>query len=176
MIDDEKINNIRKALTRIFCLPINRSTYREIHNAFFSILDGNLEHANSLMEVLLNANANHEKAKPFPKDKLKNLIDEFSIPIWASKDVFEKGDFINLITSDLIPSPQQPVFAHRIKRIDGQEFQFISDFDSTLHLLKHFLTRIQELQKNPNAKNFIQTHKTELDKLKTDFEKLLAKN
>ena len=126
------------------------------------------------MEILLNANPNHEKPNCFPKTKSKPLSTNFPSPSGRSKDVFEKGDFINLITSDLIPSPQQPVFAHRIKRIDGQEFQFISDFDSTLHLLKHFLTRIHELQKNPNAKNFLNSHKTELDKLKTDFEKLLS--
>ncbi len=174
MIDDEKINNIRRALTRIFCLPINRSTYREIHNAFFNILGGNVENANHLMETLLNANPNTDKAKIFPKEKLKSLIEDFSIPLLTSKDVFEKGDFINIITSDLINSPQQPVFAHRLKRIDGEEFHFITDIDSTMHLVKHFTMRIQELKKNPDFKNLLIKHKGELEKFKEDLEHILS--
>lgn len=172
MIDNEKFNNIRNAMERIFCLPINRSTYREIHNAFFSIFDGNVDNANALMETLLSRNATSDKAKNFPKDRLKELIDNYSMSLWVAKDVFEKGDFINIITSDLIPSPQQPVFAHRIKRIDGQEFQFITDLESTLHLFRHFLTRIHEIQKNPNGKKVLADFKPEIDKLKQEFNTL----
>ncbi len=172
MMDHEKINNIRNAMKRIFCLPINRSTYREIHNAFFNIFGGNVENANALMETLLSRNPNNEKARNFPKDKLNDLIEEFSMPLWVAKDVFEKGDFINLITSDMLPSPQQPVFAHRIKRIDGQEFQFITDTESTLHLFKHFLTRIQELQKHPNGKKVVSELKPEFEKLKQELNAL----
>jgi hypothetical protein len=125
------------------------------------------------METILNANPNNEKAKIFPKEKLKALIEEFSIPFWTAKDVFEKGDFINIITSDLIQSPQQPIFAHRIKRMDGEEFHFITDIDSTMHLLKHFITRISELQKNPNSQHILNGYKVELGKLKENFDQIL---
>jgi len=174
MFDDKKMANLRRALKRIFSLPINRTTYREIHSAMFNISEGNTEIANNLFEVLLTADTNSEKAKNFPKEELKKLIDEFSISAWTAKDVFEKGDFISLVTSDMIASPNQQVFSNRIKRVDGQEFHFISDIESTLHLLTHFSTRITELEKNPGAKKLLNGYQKELNAIKSRLEAVIS--
>lgn len=166
--------NVIRALKRIFSLPINRSTYREIHSAFFSILENNVENANALLEVILTGDVDSEKGKRFPKKELSQLIQEFSIRTWTAKDVFEKGDFINLVTSDRIASPTQNVFSNRIKRIDGQEFHFISDLESTLHLLKHFASRIQELENSSEQKKMNNGHKKELQAIKELLERALS--
>src|ERR1700722_1224116 len=129
MIDEKKISFAKRALKRIFALPINRSTYREMHSAFQNILEGNVEQANTLLEVLLIGDANSEKAKNFPKKELQSLIEEFSTLVWTAKDVFERGDFISLVTSDMISTPNQQVFSNRMKRIDGKEFHFITDVE-----------------------------------------------
>lgn len=174
MFDEKKLANLRKALKRIFALPINRTTYREIHSAIFNISEGNLENTNNLFEVLLTADINSEKAKNYPKDELKKLIDEFSVPAWTAKDVFEKGDFISLVTSDMIASPTQQVFSNRIKRVDGQEFHFVSDIESTLHLLTHFSTRLAELEKNPGAKKLLNGYQKELGVIKNRLEAVIS--
>jgi Family of unknown function (DUF5414) len=174
MIDEKKMDNAKRALKRIFALPINRSTYREMHSAFHNIFEGNTELANNLLEILLTGDVNSEKAKNFPKKQVQSLIDEFSVLVWTAKDVFEKGDFISLVTSDMISTPNQQVFSNRMKRIDGEEFHFITDVESTLQLLTHFAARIHELEKNPAAKQFLNSRRNELTAVKKKLETLLV--
>lgn len=168
------MTKISRALKRIFSLPINRSTYREIHSALFNILDNSADNSNAFLEVLLTGNVTSDKAKLFPKKELASLIEEFSIPAWTAKDVFERGDFISLVTSDRVASPTQHVFSNRIKRMDGQEFHFVSDVESTLHILRHFASRVQELDSHAETKKDLNGHKKEIQSIKEMLEKVLS--
>lgn len=122
MLDEKKLINLRRTLKRIFALPINRTTYREVHSAILNAADGDIETANAFFEALLNGDSTSEKVKKFPKEDLKKIIDEFAVSAWAAKDVFEKGDFINLVTSDLISAPQQHVFQIVSNVLMGRNF------------------------------------------------------
>jgi len=147
MLDKEKLNEIYRSLQRLFALPMSRSTFREMQNIILNALEGNMDQANALLEVFMTRNLKSDKAVNFPAKELEKLVEAFSIPAWVAKDVFEKGDFLGLITSDLINVPGQTVFSNRIRRIDGQEFHFVSDPEITVQIFQHFATRVQELDR-----------------------------
>ena len=68
-----------------------------------------------------------------------------------AKEVFERGEFVNIITSDLVTQEEQFAFVNRLRRIDGEEFVFMSDPQNTVHLVTHFVGRLYELEKNPKV-------------------------
>jgi len=76
--------------------------------------------------------------------------------------VYERGEFVNIITSDLVSQQDQYAFLNRIRRIDGEEFVFMSDPQNTLNLLQHFVGRFFELEKAPKGKEQIDKFKKEI--------------
>jgi transcription elongation factor len=156
-------------------MSIMRSTFREIQNAILSSVDGNKDNANQLFEALLVGEVKDGVVQNKSKDALKNVIERFTIPIRLAKEVYERGDFVNIITSDLLSQqPDRFVFVNRIRRVDGEEFQFITDPESTIHLLQHFLSRIQDLERSPEAKKTITEHKKDLVALKAKIDQLIG--
>jgi hypothetical protein len=142
---EKEISNLEKNLQRIFAMNIMRTTFREVQNLVFSSTNGDKEQARILFESLLNGEA---KLGPLPKaiqDRMEKIIDHYTIPIRLSKEIFEKGDCISVITSDLLKQGENVAFINRIRRVDGEEFQFLSEPESTLNLLRHFLARMQDL-------------------------------
>lgn len=166
MSDQTKLNEIHRSLKRLFSLPIGRSTFREMQNIIFKNMEGNIENSNALLEALMTGEVKSEKIKSWPSSELKKLIDEFSISAWVAKDILDKGEFLSLITSDLINVPGQTVFSNRIRRVDGQEFHFVSDVESTLQLMHHFVGRVQELDRQ----KALGSHQKELEALKKALE------
>lgn len=173
MFDEKKLINLRRSFKRIFSLPISRTTYRELNNVVLNVSGGNVEDSNAFMELLLTGDENSEKAKKMPKEELKKIMEEFSISAWVAKDIFEKGEFLSLVTSDLINVPNQLAFSNRLKRVDGKEFHFVSDIESTLQLLNHFASRIQDLEKNDNGKKLLSSYKKELNAIKSRLDAVL---
>lgn len=170
MIEPAKISQLNRALTRILSLPVGRCTFREIQNVILTTVEGKGDLANALLETLLTGDLNSEKAKEFPKEEMKKTIDTHSIAIWVAKDVFEKGDFISLVTSDAVNAPGHHVFSNRLKRVDGAEFHFVSDVESTLQVFLHFAGRVQELSKIDGAQKILSGFKKELASAKAKIE------
>ncbi len=146
MLQAAEIEKFDRVLKRIFSLNISRSTFREIQNAAVAATGGNRDAAQHLFESLVRGESQQGELDDIAFTALQELVQEYSIPVKLSKDVSEKGEFINLITSDTLRHGELFAFLNRIRRIDGDEFQFITDLDSTLHVLLHFGSRLQELR------------------------------
>ena len=61
----------------------------------------------------------------------------------------------------------QAVLSNRFRRVDGEEFHFVSDVETTLHVVNHFLTRLQELSKNEGAAKNLQRCKPQISQIKS---------
>ncbi len=171
MVTKDQVIQLRANLQRIFALKISRTTFRETQNAILAAVQGDTEAANKVFEALLKG----EVGKVADKDGtpiLQGLIDDFCIAMRLSKDVYERGEFLQVITSDRASSQQQSLFVNRIRRIDGNEFQFVSDVDSTLSLLQHFVGRLNELG-DGEGENPLSEKKDQLKAINTGLQGLL---
>lgn len=173
MLDEKIITQVEGALRRIFAMKISRSTFRELQNALISVTSGNRELANDLFESLYTGQLKDSLAKQKGVDQLKAILNEFSIPIRLSKEIFERGDFVNIITSDTLGQQDNVAFLNRIKRIDGEEFLFITDPESTIHLLQHFMGRLSELEKKPQGKEQIAMYRKDLAEIRARIDALV---
>jgi hypothetical protein len=90
------------------------------------------------------------------------VIRDFTIPARLAKEVFERGEFINMITSDLVAQQEEVAFLNRMRRIDGEEFLFLADPQNLVHLLQHFVARLFEMEKAPPAKGKLDKHRKEI--------------
>ena len=176
MFDQNSLNGIRRSLKRIFTLPVTRSTYREIQNVITLASNGNADQANALLETLLTGNLQTDKVKQMPKEELKNLVDEFSISTWVAKDVFERGEFISLITSETVNVPGQIVFSNRVRRMDGQEYHFVSDLESTLQVINHFVGRLQEINRADGGSKQLAGFQKQIGSIKKQIDEICEKS
>ena len=62
----------------------------------------------------------------------------------------------------MVTQGEEAAFLNRVRRIDGEEFTFLSDPLNTLNLLQHFVGRLPELTKNQKAKEELAKYKKEL--------------
>jgi len=146
-MDAQKLNYLLRTLQRIFALPITKSTFRDVQNVIMNVTEGNSEQAQQLLEDLVN-----EKIDTDPQTQ--HALYQFGYLILVAKDVFERGDFLGLVTSDTVSREDQVFFSNRIRRIDGTELHFVTDVDSTVQLMNHLLVRLSELKKLKNSKDF----------------------
>ena len=170
MIDDTQIKQIRRELSRIFALPITRSTLREIQNTLVVVCP---QDSNTLFQAFVSGELTNPTKLSKNKDKLLEVIDEFSIPIRVARDVYERGEFINLASSDIIAQSNRVAFLNRIRRVDGEEMHFFTDTRGTVNLLNHLLERLHELQKNDVGKESLKGSKDELKMAKDRLDKLM---
>lgn len=164
-LDDKTLMLFEGNLKRIFAMKITRSTFREIQNVIINCCNGDKRLANELFETLMTGQVKEGLGNDKQKPILENIIKDFTIPTRLAKEVLERGEFVNIITSDTLQQNDQIAFLNRVRRIDGDEFIFLTDPESTIHLLKHFIGRFNELEKNPQGKEFIQKHRKELSAL-----------
>lgn len=166
MLNTDQSNQINQSLTRIFALPITRSTYREIQNAIYRATSGSREKTQFLLELLF-------KSDPIKDDVVLNeIIQAFGVKTKLARDVMERGDFISLVTSDITQSGEKRFLVNRLRRIDGDEYQFLTDSESTLHLIEHFVGRIEEL--NNQDKDFAKKYKNRLKQLQDGISRLIS--
>ena len=159
-------------MKRIFAMKITRSTFREIQNVILSCTDQNQELANFLFETLLTGQIKGTIPNEKHREILEEVISNFTIPARLSKEVYERGEFVNIITSDLVSQQEQHAFLNRIRRIDGEEFIFLSDVQNTLHLVQHFIGRLVELEGKPESKEELAKYKKELTVLSERLKQL----
>lgn len=165
MLNTEQSNQINQSLTRIFALPITRSTFREIQNVIYRATSGSKEKTQFLLEMLF-------KSEPVQdNDVLNEIVQAFGVKTKLARDVMERGDFISLVTSDITQSGDKKFLINRIRRIDGDEYQFLTDSESTLHLVEHFLGRLEEV--NNQDKDFAKKYKNRLKQLQDVIAKLI---
>src|SRR5262249_31297008 len=133
-------------------------------NVILNCVNQNKDLANFLFEMLLTGQIKGEIPNEKHRETLEDVIKNFTIPARLAKEVFERGEFVNIITSDMVSQEDQYAFLNRIRRIDGEEFVFMSDPQNTVHLVSHFVTRLYEMntEKYPSAKNEISKFKKEL--------------
>ena len=149
-------------LKRIFAMKVTRSTFRELQNVILTISNQDKSLANFLFETLLNGQIAPHVANEQQSDILDEIIKDFTIPARLAKEVYERGEFINMVTSDLVAQQDEVAFLNRIRRIDGDEFLFLADPQNVVHLLQHFVGRLYEIDKSPAGKGKLDKHKKEL--------------
>lgn len=162
IFDDRVLMLFEGNLKRIFAMKITRSTFRELQNVILSCTNQNKEMANFLFETLLTGQIKHKITNEKHREILEDVIKDFTIPARLAKEVNERGEFVNIITSDLLTQEDQFAFLNRIRRIDGEEFVFMSDTQNTLHLLHHFVGRLFELDNAPKGKEELGKYKKEI--------------
>lgn len=162
LLDDRIVMLFEGNMRRIFAMKISRSTYREIQNVILNCANQNKELANFLFETLLTGQLKNEITNEKHREILEDVIKNFTIPARLAKEVAEKGEFINIITSDLVNSEEHFAFVNRLRRVDGEEFVFMSDSQNTVHLVSHFVGRLYEMAKNPKVGAELEPFKKEL--------------
>lgn len=161
-LDDHTVMLFEGNMKRIFAMKITRSTFRELQNVILNCAKGNKEMANFLFETLMNGQISVSVPNEKHREILEEVIKSFTIPARLAKEVFERGEFINIITSDLITQQDEVAFLNRLRRIDGEEFTFLSDPQNTIHLLQHFVGRLLELEGASKGKEHLTKHRKEL--------------
>lgn len=163
VLDDRLIMLFEGNMKRIFAMKITKSTFREIQNVILNCADQKKEVANFLLETLFTGQIKGSVPNEKHREVLEEIIKDFTIPARLAKEIYERGEFVNIITSDLI-SPQSDLhaFLNRVRRIDGEEFYFLSDTQNTIHLVQHFVGRLYELDNNAEAKKELGKYKKEL--------------
>jgi len=174
MLDDKKIQQLDFEFQRICALPIARSSLRQMQNAILFAVEGDKDAATRVLDSLL-ANEN----KLLPKEcsatgPFEAFMKRFSISLNVARDVAERGEFIGMVTSDIINHPQVPMLGNTIRKISGEECQFLTDVPSTVQLLSHFSFRLEEMDKLDKSKNVLQGTKRELTQLRDQINKLLT--
>ncbi|ESN89248.1 CT584/Cpn0803 family type III secretion system protein [Chlamydia suis] len=170
-IDNNTFLLLEGNLKRIFATPIGYTTFREFQNVVFNCSQGQQELANFLFEMLINGKLLQELPAG-QKQSAQSLIVQFMMLIRVAKDIHERGEFINFITSDMLAQQERCVFLNRLARVDGQEFLLMTDVQNTCHLIRHLLSRLLEAQKNPIGEKNLQEIQEDLVSLRAHFEEL----
>lgn len=161
-LDDRVLMLFEGNLRRIFAMKITRSTFRELQNVILNCANQNKELANYLFETLLTGQIKGTLNNEKHQEVLEEVIKHFTIPARLAKEVYERGEFINIITSDLVTQEEECALLNRIRRIDGEEFVFLSDPQNTMHLIQHFVARLQEFNSKEKGSEAIKKLKKEL--------------
>ncbi|WP_213318892.1 CT_584 family protein [Chlamydiifrater volucris] len=170
-LEDNVFLLIEGNLKRIFATPVGYTTFREVQNVVFNCSENDQEKANFFFELLINGKLTKElPAKQ--QTAAHALISEFMMPIRVAKDVHERGEFINFVTSDMIAQQDRCVFLNRLARVDGQEFLLMTDVQNTCHLIRHFIARLMEAQKNPAGEKNLAEISEDILSLKNYLEEL----
>ena len=170
-IDNNTFLLLEGNLKRIFATPIGYTTFREFQNVVFNCSQGQQELANFLFEMLINGKLLQELPAG-QKQSAQSLIVQFMMLIRVAKDIHERGEFINFITSDMLAQQERCDFLNRLARVDGQEFLLMTDVQNTCHLIRHLLSRLLEAQKNPIGEKNLQEIQEDLVSLRAHFEEL----
>ena len=172
-IDDRMLMLFEGNMRRIFAMKISRSTFRELQNVILSCANQDKDLANILFETLMTGQIKESFTNSKHRAILEEVIKNFTIPARLAKEVFERGEFVNIITSDLVSQQEEYAFLNRIRRIDGDEFIFLSDPQNTLHLLQHFVGRLHELKQADKGPEQLAKFKKELIVLRERIKQLV---
>lgn len=174
MLDTNKLQQLDFDFQRICALPIAKSSFRQMQNAVFFACEGQKEMATRVLDSLMAGESQLQAQDSSDQNTFISFLKRFTVPFNVAREVAERGEFIGMVTSDIINHPQMPMFGNRVRKIDGQEFEFLTDVSSTVQLLNHFCFRLEEMDKLEKAKNVLQGTKNELMQLRDQIDKLIA--
>ena len=172
MLTEHLVNELNLQLQRIFCLPITRSTFREMQNVIFTLAQQNQEKANLYFEVLLSGTMKDGAIADTAKEKMRAIIERYTIPARMAKEVFERGEFVAGMTSDVVfdnETGQNALIITRIRRIDGQELQVVNNTQTTLFTIQHHIDRLRELSAHEKGKEQFKYLKEQINQLKQNL-------
>jgi hypothetical protein len=173
MLDKQAVDILHAGLKRIFSMKVTRSSYREVQNVIVASAQGDKETGDKIFQALLSGEVPSGLAKSNEAKTFKDMAEDYSIPIRLAKDVLERGEFVNLLTSDTLNQNDKVLFLNRVRRIDGDEFQFITDPVSTVHVLQHFIGRMSELNKSEDGRKSMNQLSSELATVRDQLDSLL---
>lgn len=174
MLDLIAIEALGQSMKRIFALKVNRSTWREIQNISFNLSQGNQDLASDLLNAFFTDEVGEGLAEDSARESLQKLVEEYGLFVRLSREISEKGDFVSIISSDILANHDRLALLNRIRRVDGEEFHFITDAESTLHVLQHFLNRFSELPKQERGKQILELQKGRLQALQKQISALIT--
>lgn len=174
MFDEPMLKDLNQAFKRIFAMPITRSTFRELQNAVMTVSNGDVQTSNALFESLLTGEAKKNVVKNTSEKDFQSFIDHYGVSTRTARDVFEKGEFISLITTDILTRQNLLVFLTRIRRVDGEEIQFITDPEGTINLMQHLTGRLGELNRNQQTAHIMPNYRAQLETLRNSIDKLMG--
>jgi hypothetical protein len=175
MINKKNVDQLRFHLQRLFALKIGRTTFREMQNAILASVEGNRDEASKVFEALLRGEVPDDAAQKDALPAFRALVEAYCIPCRLARDVYERGEYIQVITSDTLKQDNQPLFINRLRRIDGEEIQFLSDIESSLHLIQHFIGRLHDAEREGGDNKVLEKIRPDLGSLRSSLEQMLGK-
>ncbi len=172
MLEEDEIKQLTQILKRTFALPITKSTYNEIQRSIFKAVDENVDRANEVLVSLLGGEVKKDNDNS-PDSPTQDFLDEFSVQVRLAKDIYERGEFLNFISSEVINARNNVLFSNFIHKLDGNQFQFLTDPEGIVQLASHFLGRVEEIKRIDKSKRFIKNKKEDLQNLKERLEHIL---
>lgn len=177
-VSEEQLEQLNRAFRRIFALPISGMTIRELQNAINLSMPSDGEATKALYESLLTGELKENLKKGANATDLANLVDDFAFQFRIAREVAESGEFMNIFSCDFAQQGNNIYFVNRMRRIDGQEYHFLSAPETNVRLAHMFINRLTDLKKAIDKKSGsapLTPHiKEELTTLKNDIEALLA--
>lgn len=178
MIQEKQLKQIAPILQHIFCLKVGRITFREVENAFFQALQGDVTDTHALVNMFLTGQVQQDMVDADALPLLRNMLSAFAAPIRVAHDIHEQGDFLFTATAEtVVPSAsnQKALFLHRIRRVDGKEYDFLCDLPRTMHMMRHFFMRFEEVLEHEEGKESLQPLVQDLQVMQERLAKLLTK-
>lgn len=173
MIQEEQLEKLNRTFKRLFALPISRMTLKELQNALYETFPGNPDMAQAIYNSLLTGEIQNT-IKDDNNTDLVQFIDTYSSNVLIAKEVAELGEFLNSFGCDFMQQGNQVLFMNRMRRIDGQEYHFMSAPDTNIRLAHMFINRLRDLKKSAGSRLQLNAAlKEELKKIIVDVEDLL---
>lgn len=173
-VSEEQIEQLSRSFRRIFALPISRLTIRELQNAINTALPGNIDITKAIYESLLAGELKESLKKGNNTQDLTNFVEDFTSHVRIAREVAEMGEFMNSFSCDFLQQGNQVYFVNRMRRIDGQEYYFLSAPETNIRLAHMFINRLRDLKKQVGNLPLDARLREELDTLKKDTEALLT--
>jgi hypothetical protein len=172
-LSEDQLEQLNRLFKRIFALPISRMTIREVQNAVSTAIPSNPDAFKSIMESLLSGEMKGDIRTSDGTD-LSNFVETYSYPVRLSKEVAEMGEFMNSFNCEFLQQGNQVYFVNRMRRIDGQEYYFLSMPETNIRLAHMFVNRLQDLKKALGRLKLDPRVAEELANIKNDIDTLLS--
>jgi hypothetical protein len=168
MIDEEKMEQLIQQFQRIFTLPVTSLTFRELHSAISTALNGDNLAIQSFMDALLTNSFN------YPDDpRMEDFFKDFSVPFKVAKQIHDNGEVLSMLSTDIGTQGESLVFQVRSRRIDGGEFKFITDANGFLQVAEHIISRLSSTKSTLTGKGAISGLRTRLEALENQIRELV---
>lgn len=170
----DQIDQVKSGLKRIFSLPMSKMTLREVQNLVATTFPNQHEEAKSILDSLFAGESPKSMADDI-RSKFKPLIEEYSAQVRFAREVYEFGEFMNIFSCDFLQQGNKIFFVNRMRRVDGEEYQFLSSPDTNIRLAHMFINRLRDLKQSAGDVKLDEHLLDELRSIKTDIDNVLKK-